>query len=461
MLDFANIKNSIQNMKVCVLGAGISGIAAAKLLATKDCSVILSDGKPKSLSADLLKYFKENNVHLELGTNSQYIYNCDFVVISPGIPPEAVEVQKFEALQIPIVSEIEMAYWFSGNRDIVAITGSNGKTTTTSLIYELLKNSNYKVWCGGNIGIPFSQLILDAEKDEENKHIFVLEVSSFQMERIKYFRPNVAVFLNLTKDHMDRYEDKMDLYFEAKFRIISNQTSDDYYVYNEDDQYLSNNIPRNCHGIPFSLSRVNKRGVFFQDNKFYLPGNREILSTSELHLKGRHNVYNILAAINVANIYNIPMKQISSTLSSFKSIEHRLEFVSKINGISYYNDSKATNVDAVLYALESFENPIILILGGKDKNSDFTQLRDFIQKYVKHVILIGEASGKIEKSLVNTTKMVKALDMTQAVHLASKLALDGEIVLLSPACASFDMFDNYGHRGRVFKKCVKDLNKNN
>ncbi len=462
MINQNSIPKNLENRPATVLGAGCSGISASLLLANKGAKVLLSDNANIALSKETLSKLEASGIEIELGGHTSKVNNADLVIISPGIPNTAPVVTKLESSGIPIVSELEMAYWFSKPSEIIAVTGSNGKTTTTTLIYEMFKNTQYEPYCGGNIGIPFSKLIIETEELSIKNKIFILEVSSFQLERIVHFRPKASIILNISRDHMDRYED-IPSYFAAKMKIAKNQKKDDLFIYNSDDTLISQNIPDNCQNIPFSIYSNSQNIVNTDANSIYLHNGQKLSEThlvidrSDILPLGEHNLYNILAALTVAIKFKINIDHLRNVLKRFKGIEHRLEYITSINDVDYYNDSKATNVDSVIYALKSFQKPVIIILGGKDKDLDFSLLIPAIKSHTKEAILIGESAPKIRKVLNGIIPLHYARSLEEATILANKLSNPGEIALLSPACASFDMFENFEHRGKVFKETVLSL----
>jgi UDP-N-acetylmuramoylalanine--D-glutamate ligase len=456
MINLTTVPTDFTNFSVAVLGAQRSGVYGALLLAQKGARVLLSDINKVSIEGYLCSELERLGVQIEMGGHSPKVLASDFIVLSPGIPNSAPIVQALEAQHTTIVSEIELASWFTLESEIIAVTGSNGKSTTTSLIYELFKNTIYHPYCGGNIGIPFSKLVLDAVSDNSKQKIFILELSSFQLERIFHFHPAVAILLNISPDHMDRYHHDLMEYLRAKLHIVKNQAEMDYLIYNSDDSLLRTNLPMYTQQIPFGLysnysepMQIRKSAIYYQ--------NQKVINLSELGLIGEHNLYNILAAVNTALLYDIPLEHIVRVLREFKGIEHRLEYVASINDVDYYNDSKATNVDSVNYALKSFTKPVIIILGGRDKDSDFSLLIPNLKKHAKAAILIGEAASKIKNTLLDTLPLLQAGSLEDATRLASSLSSPGDVILLSPACASFDMFKNFEHRGQVFKQTVQSL----
>ena len=457
MINLKTLPINLKNHKVTVLGARRSGLAAAQLLAQRGAQVLLSDLAKIEIPETVRQALHKYKVALELGQHSEKVTQSDLVVLSPGIPNTAPIVREIETKGIPIVSEIEMAYWLMPEAKLIAVTGSNGKTTTTTLIHELLKDTQYAVFCGGNIGISFSSLLPDADQVSHKPRVFVLEVSSFQLERIIHFRPDVAVVLNVTDDHMDRYEHDIHQYLKAKLNITRNQQEDDSFVYFADDALLKQNLPPRPRKLPFGLT-PNPAMLFTADaQNIYTHAGKILMHRADIALLGEHNLLNILASLNAISGLDIPTDQVRQVLHQFTGIEHRLEFVATIDEVAYYNDSKATNVDSVKYALKSFSRPVIIILGGRDKDSDFSQLLPYLQKNTKKAILIGEAATKIQQVIKKDIPHIFTKSMQDAVLQAHRLAQPGDVVLLSPACASFDMFENFEHRGKVFKEIVHSL----
>jgi UDP-N-acetylmuramoylalanine--D-glutamate ligase len=457
MIDLKALPINVKSYKVTVLGARRSGLAAARLLAQQGAKVLLSDLVKIEIPETVMQELSKHKIAIELGQHSEKVAQSDFVVLSPGIPNTAPIVREIEVKGIPIVSEIEMAYWLMPEAKVIAVTGSNGKTTTTTLIYELLKDTQYAVFCGGNIGVSFSSLIPDSYLSRHKPRIFVLEVSSFQLERIIHFRPDVAVVLNVTDDHMDRYEHDIHQYLKAKLNMTRNQQERDSYVYFADDALLKQNLPLRPRKMPFGLTPNPDMLFTADDQNIYTRDGKILIHRSEIALLGEHNLLNILASLNAISTFDIPVDHVRQVLCQFTGIEHRLEFVATIDNVAYYNDSKATNVDSVKYALKSFTQPVIVILGGRDKDADFSQLLPYLQKNTKKAILIGEAATKIQQVIKNVIPHIFAESMQAAVLKAHRLAQPGDVVLLSPACASFDMFENFEHRGKVFKEIVHSL----
>jgi UDP-N-acetylmuramoylalanine--D-glutamate ligase len=377
-------------------------------------------------------------------------------VVSPGIPLSIPILSRAQSLGIPIFSEIEVAFWLNKAR-IVGITGSNGKTTTVTLVGEILKEEGEDYKVGGNIGTPFSNIVKKVSPDG----ILVLELSSFQLERIEEFRPFVSSVLNITPDHLDRHPD-LKSYLEAKLRILENQTKEDFAVLNADDQN-SRSLAScgECQKVFFSTTEELEQGAFIRQDKLVSRWNdqeNQIIDANEIGIKGPHNLSNAAAACAICSILGVRVSSMQKALRDFTGVEHRLEKVATISGVDFVNDSKATNVESVWYALLSVPPPILLIAGGKDKGGDFTKLRDLVHKNVKALILIGEAKEKIKEALGDLVPTSKSISLEEAVGLAFQQADAKDTVLLSPGCASFDMFRDYQHRGQVFKSSVRGLN---
>jgi len=355
-----------------------------------------------------------------------------------------------------VVSELEVGSWFC-RAPMVAITGSNGKTTTTTLTGRILRDAKKKHVVAGNIGTPFSSVVLElAETD-----VAVLEVSSFQLDFIDEFRPTISVLLNITPDHMDRYDHSMEKYAASKARVFINQQADDVLIYNSDDPWTNKVVSEaQCRTIGLSVLQTLTQGAFVEQGKLVtsINGTRtEIIDIDQIFIKGMHNLYNSMAAVLVGQLLGINAASVRSSLKTFEGVEHRLEFVRTLNGVSYYNDSKATNVDSVWFALQAFKEPIVLFLGGRDKGNDYSRLVELVRKQVKAIVALGESADFVEQSFKGATVIKKSSSMEEAVDIARFLAQPGDVVLLSPACASFDWFKNYEHRGEVFKELVNKL----
>lgn len=442
---------------VAILGGGESGVGAAVLAKKQKYKVFVSDfGKIKDTQKKVLL---NNGIDWEEnGHSEKKILSADVVIKSPGISDSAAIVQELIKNGKKVISEIEFASWFS-KAVLVGITGSNGKTTTASLINHILENAGLDVRVGGNIGKSFASLL--AEKDHD---YFVLELSSFQLDGIERLKPHIAVLTNLSPDHLDRYDNSYQKYIEAKFRIIMNQGTEDYFIYDDDDVEIKKWLKQNAiksNLLPFSLKRELEEGTFRRNNEIIIKiDNKEELSmpTKTIGIQGEHNVKNAMAASTVAKLLQIRKQTIRESLQSFQGVEHRLEHVAKINNVLYINDSKATNVNATFYALESVKSPIIWIVGGVDKGNDYTELLPLVNEKVKAIICLGidnekiiKTFGSIADTLIETTSMVEAVNWSK--HLGER----NDTVLFSPACASFDLFQDYEDRGRQFKEAVRQM----
>jgi UDP-N-acetylmuramoylalanine--D-glutamate ligase len=447
----------LRGKRFTVLGAGRSGLAVARLLKTRRAKVFLSESGPEKKFDSAAQELRDIGVEFEFGENTHLVLEADTIVISPGVPLDTPIVELARQKGIPIVSEIEVAYAVC-EAPIVAITGTNGKTTTTTLIGEIFKKAGWNTFVAGNIGVPFASV---ADQAKGDKTVVVLEVSSFQLDTIADFRPKVSAILNITPDHLDRYP-SYEAYIQSKFRIVENQKGYDTFVFNADDETVQNCAETvTFRSLGFSLSAQLKQGAYLQDDTVMIRIGREreiLIGRAEIGIPGPHNLMNAMAAALMTRIMGIEYDVIRETLRDFKGVEHRIEFVRELNGVKYFNDSKATNVDSMFYALGSFNAPIVLIAGGKDKGNDYEQVRELVEKNVKAIVAIGKGGEKVEKFFSPFKKVVSAgFSMEEAVRQAQKLASAGDIVLLSPACASFDMFDNYEHRGRAFKELVNAL----
>jgi len=446
----------LRGKRVLVVGLGKSGVASALFLKLRGARVTVSDTKTEDELRAEIPVLLDHGITVETGEHGERTFHGqDLIVVSPGVSVDALPIVQARTSGEPIIGEIELAAQFLPGR-IVAITGSNGKTTTTTLTGEILTAGGLPTLVGGNIGTPAISLVERAKPD----HIIVLEVSSFQLETIQTFRPKMAVILNITPDHLDRHR-TFAAYAGAKARIFENQQADDFAVLNADDPNcvaLAEGI--RAHICWFSRKKEVQQGASVQDGRIGFRdagGKREIMLVSEIPLKGAHNLENVLAAICAGALMGVKPEHIRRAVQQFKAVEHRLEYVATIRGVDYYNDSKATNVDATIKALESFPANIHLILGGKDKGSDYTVLNDLLRERVKRVYTIGAAAEKIESHIKGAAEIVPAEALDDAVRRAAAVAQAGDVVLLAPACASFDQFDNYEHRGRVFKEVVHTL----
>jgi UDP-N-acetylmuramoylalanine--D-glutamate ligase len=442
--------------RVLVVGLGRSGVASALFLQSRGARVTVSDAKSEDQLREQIPTLLDAGIAVETGAHGERTFrDQDLIVVSPGVPVDAEPLVQARALGQPVIGEIELASQFLPG-PIVAITGSNGKTTTTTLVGEILASSGVKTLVGGNIGTPAISFADRATPET----VIVLEVSSFQLETISSFRPRVAVVLNVTPDHLDRHR-TFAAYVDAKARIFENQQADDFAVLNADDPTCVELAGRtNAQVFWFSREHEVESGAFVRDGQVIFRRDalaQVVLAVSEIPLKGSHNLENILAAVCAGVLMGCVPEKIRRAIVNFKAVEHRLEFVATIGGVEYYNDSKATNVDATMKALQSFPSNIHLILGGKDKGSDYTLLNDLLRERVKSVYTIGAAAEKIQSHIKGATQIVSSGTIESAVKQASATAQPGDIVLLAPACASFDQFQNYEHRGRVFKDLVGQL----
>ena len=454
-----NTNISHQKPRMVILGSGESGVGSAILAQAKGYDVFVSD---KSLIKEKYKLdLVHHNIPFEEGTHTEnLILNATEIIKSPGIPDKVELVQKAKAKNIPVISEIEFAGRHT-NAKTICITGSNGKTTTTLLTYHILKKAGYNVGLGGNIGKSFAYQVAT-----ENFDYYVLELSSFQLDGMYDFKADVAVLLNITPDHLDRYEYKFENYVASKFRITQNLTKDDAFVYCADDMVMEEFIKHThieAELVPFSIKKtIEGNGAFLQNNEITLNYNNNpkplIMTLEQLALAGKHNVYNSMAASMAARIVDIRKDIIRESLEDFVNVEHRLEFVASINGIEFINDSKATNVNSAWYALESMQKPTVWIVGGQDKGNNYEELVDLVKEKVKAIVCLGVDNKKIIKAFKGSVEnIMEAGSAVEAVAMSYKLASKGDAVLLSPACASFDLFQNYEDRGVQFKTAVRGL----
>jgi UDP-N-acetylmuramoylalanine--D-glutamate ligase len=449
--------STVMSKRMVILGGGESGVGAALLAKQKGYDVFLSDGNP--LKDAYRQELEQNSIAFEdEGHSEEKILNADEVVKSPGIPEKNEWVKKIRGKGIPVISEIELAFRYKGNSKIVAITGSNGKTTTTALTWHICKHAGLDAALVGNIGYSFAKQVAT-----DPKPWYIAEISSFQLDDIKTFRPDVAILTNITEDHLDRYDYRFENYINSKFRITMNQTNEDYFIYCADDpvtmQYI-NKYTIHSNPLPITMYQEPNKGAFIKNGQMTIDtGNeRMMMSVYDFTLKGKHNQYNTMAAGIAASMLGLRKEKIREAIQSFEALEHRMEFVAKIRGVEFINDSKATNVNSTWYALESMERPTILILGGVDKGNDYSLIMDLVKEKVKAIVCMGidnrkihEAFGKDVELIVNTSSAEEAV--RSAFHFAEK----GDVVLLSPACASFDLFKNYEDRGKQFKDAVREL----
>ena len=440
--------------KISILGGKMSGIAAAKLGRYMGADIFISDYND---APDTIAKMREFDY--ESGIHSKKILDSDLVIISPGIPDSIPIITDCKSENIPIVSEIEFASWFTGS-PILALTGSNGKTTTVNLLHDMCVSDGKNSLLGGNVGIPFSENVLWELKSEMINVVHVLELSSFQLEHIHSFTPEIAGLLNISEDHMDRYKDIHD-YTGNKIKLTKNMIDSGLVIYNGDDPTLLNAFRQHEHSRIFSMQDHHNSHFKLNASKIYSgsPDNPDILfELDETKLRGSHNLQNILAAATMAHAFGISSKAIRDAITNFTPIPHRLEWTGNINGVDYFNDSKATNVAAAIAAIESFDNPLILIMGGMDKgNTNFSQLSPSLVNRVKHIITYGQAGEAIKEQINATINITYVEEFKAAVLQASEKSKPGDIILLSPACASFDQFSNYEERGNEFKHIFNNL----
>ena len=440
------------NKSISIIGAGESGIGAAILAKKNSYNVFVSDNN--IIKTNYRKVLIENRIDFEEGGHSfEKILNSNLIIKSPGIPNESELIKKINKLDLNLISEIDFAYRFTKAK-IIAITGTNGKTTTSLITYKILKDAGLNVCVAGNIGNSFSHAI--SKKDYD---VVVLEVSSFQLDNIVEFSPYISILLNITPDHLDRYNNDFENYLKSKLMITLNQTTNDFLIYNNDDTSFSD-LQTQAKKIPISIAnKTFDEGGYYKNNKININLNNKAMTIEKLALNGTHNIFNSMAAAMAARVFEVSDDVIRKSLIDFENIEHRLEYVITVHGIDFINDSKATNVNAAWYALESMNKSFVWILGGVDKGNDYTELIKVAkEKKIKAIICLGPNNKKIKASFKNVVDLIEdAKDMSEAVKKSYNIASSGDAVLLSPACASFDLFENYEHRGSEFKKMVRSL----
>jgi UDP-N-acetylmuramoylalanine--D-glutamate ligase len=456
--DIDAMKKELAGKRCLVVGMATTGMAAAEFLLKQGATVIVSEQKSEHEMRASLKKLRSLGAEVEVGKHSSETFlRGDLIVLSPGVDPSIPPLEQARAKGIPIVSEVELASWFL-KAPLIAITGTNGKSTTTSLIGHILAAWRKRVFVGGNIGIPLTAYLLRQKKAD----YIVAEISSFQLEAIVAFRPWIALLLNLGEDHLTRHP-TFATYAAVKARIFLNQGPEDWAVVNVDDPVVKALIPRiRAQLVPFSREREGEQGVWleYRDTVVYKnTAKEERFSLAKVRIKGMHNRENIMAAVATAKICGVPHKVIQESLDTFAGLEHRLELVDEWRGVRVYNDSKATNVASAVTALQSLEGPIILLAGGRDKGGDYAPLRKIIEERVKAVILMGEAQLRMQQALQGPVPIHQVTGMREGVQLAWRLARGGDTILLAPACSSFDMFENFEERGRVFKEIVLNFAK--
>jgi UDP-N-acetylmuramoylalanine--D-glutamate ligase len=443
--------------KLIILGAGESGVGAAILAAKEGYLVFVSDAG--NIAEKYKSVLQGKGIEFEEGKHSEErILEADEVMKSPGIPDKSSLVIQIRSRGIPVISEIELAYRHKGRSRIVGITGSNGKTTTTSMAYHICKHGGLDCALVGNIGISIARQIA-----EDPKEWYIAEISSFQLDDIREFRPDIAVLTNITEDHLDRYDYRFENYIKSKFSIVKNQTSADFFIYCADDPVIKQHLkefPFQSNPLPYTMQQEPSQGGFIRNGQMNVQAGNENLRMSiyDFALKGIHNQYNTMAAGLAAATIGIRKEKIREAVQSFESLEHRMEYVSTVRGVEFINDSKATNVNSTWYALESMQKPVILILGGIDKGNDYSLMRDLVKEKVKAIVCMGLDNRKIHEAFQNDVSViVNTGSAREAVKSSFHLADKGDVVLLSPACASFDLFKNYEDRGNQFKEAVRDL----
>lgn len=443
--------------RLAILGGGESGVGTAILAKQKGWEVFLSDRG--NLKPEYRKQLDDDGIAYEEGKHTEdKILGADCIMKSPGIPDKAPIVVKARERGIAVISEIEFAAQYT-DKPIIAITGSNGKTTTTMLTYHLLKEAGLSVGLGGNIGYSFAELVAHSNPD-----YYVLEISSFQLDGIAtHFAPHIAMLLNITPDHLDRYNYQFENYIASKFRIAMNQTANDYLIYDADDEVIADWLRHHkvaAKLLPFTVKKEVAEGAYLKDNKIYMKIDEKTteIEVDEISLKGIHNVKNTMAATIAARLLAVRDQSLRQSLKGFKGADHRLEEVKVVDGVTYVNDSKATNVNSVFFALDTIKTPIVWIVGGQDKGNDYQSLMPYVQEKVKAIVCLGVDNTPLLRSFASVMpNLVETRSMEEAVRLAKHFAAAGDTVLLSPACASFDLFDNYEHRGNMFKEAVAKL----
>jgi UDP-N-acetylmuramoylalanine--D-glutamate ligase len=457
---------AVSGKKVSVIGAERSGVAVAQLLHSHNVKVFVSDFGSSESTQQHIAELRSGNIAGEFGGHSDAVYDCSVMVISPGVPTNAPVVLEAQKRGINVVAEIEVASWFCQG-PIIAITGSNGKTTTTTLLGRIFSDAKKKHVVAGNIGTAFSSVVLDVDAET----VVVLEVSSFQLDFINSFQPKIAVIVNITRNHLDRYNNSMEQYAASKARIVMNQTENDILICNADDDWTHKVIRQQRPAMmQFSSKQKLESGAFVENGMLVTRMGEEkhsIISVDEISIKGEHNLQNAMAATLTAQLVGVTPAYIKSTLKNFKGVEHRQEVVKEVNGITYINNSKATTVEAVEMSLKSYREPIVLIMGGKDKGNDYTTLVNLVKDKVKAIVATGYSADTIVKNFADTVRVEKVgtigteipnlASMQKTIEVATSLAAKGDVVLLSPACTSFDWFTDYEERGRVFKQLVHKL----
>ncbi len=445
----------VKNKKISIIGAVRSGLGAAKLAKQFGAIPFVSDaGSEEKLKASI-EVLQKEKIDFEIAKHSEKVFDCDLMVVSPGVPSDSEVINKAKSRNIKIISELEFASSFC-KANVIGITGTNGKTTTTSLCDYLFNECGVKSYSAGNIGLAFSEVATQAKENE----FISLEISSFQLDLIDKFKPKVAMILNITPDHLNRYENSIEKYVLSKLKIYENQDANDFLIISKDSELLNQYFKKSkSNDLFFSTSKKVSNGCYLENDEVRFVRNDVVefsCKVSDIFIKGEHNIQNAMAVIIAAKIFNLDNDKILEALKSFKGVEHRLELVREIEGVKFINDSKATNVDSVVVALKSFDEPIFLILGGQDKGNDYAMIEDLVIEKVKKIYAIGSSAEKVFNYFHSKVKTEIKKDFDEVINTAISEAREGDVVLLSPACASFDMFDNYEHRGKVFKSIVNN-----
>ncbi|MBD0332237.1 MAG: UDP-N-acetylmuramoyl-L-alanine--D-glutamate ligase [Chitinophagaceae bacterium] len=442
--------------RLAILGGGESGVGAALLAKQNGYEVLLFD--ESSLKDGYRNELLQSNIEFaEKEVDERRLLTADEVIKSPGIPESNQWVKRIRSTGISVISEIEFAYRYKGNSKVIGITGSNGKSTTTALTYHICKSAGLDCAMVGNIGYSFARQIA-----EDPKQLYVAEISSFQLDDVKAFRADVAVLLNITEDHLDRYDYNFENYIRSKFRITINQTSRDHFIYNMDDEVILSHLNQyhiRSNQLGITMKKELEKGAFVINNEMHVQTNSEKMTMSifDFALKGKHNQYNTMAACVAGSVMEISKNKIREAVQTFTGLEHRMEYVATVRGVEFINDSKATNINSTWFALEGMSKPIVLILGGLDKGNDYSLIKDLVKEKVKAIVCLGVDNRKIHEAFDNVVKVVDTTSAEDCVKTAYRLASVGDVVLLSPACASFDLFKNYEDRGKQFKQAVKNL----
>ena len=444
---------NIEGKKITVLGAVRSGLGAAKLAKAMGAIPFVSDISLEQDLEESLLILNESGIAFEHSGHTEKVSDCDFMITSPGVPSTSPVLVEAKKKGIKVISELEFAFWFCKGA-IIGITGTNGKTTTTSLLAHVINQSGRKCFLAGNVGVAFSEVVLDVKEED----YVALEISSFQLDHIECFKPAISMILNITPDHLDRYENDYNKYKLAKTKIAANQNGSDKFVYNVDDREIPITIINDMvEKYQFSTKFKLDKGSYLLDNNFYF-NNEKVCSTSDLTIMGEHNFANALAVLNAVKLNGLSNEEIKKGFSTFVAVEHRMEMVRVHNDVEYINDSKATNVDSVWYALRSYDKPIYLILGGKDKGNDYNKIKQLVAARVMKIYAIGSSADQVYNFFNKIVDVEKLETLEDTVNKARNEAKKNTVVLLSPACASFDMFKSYEHRGKVFKEAVRNLN---